>query len=292
MQAPFRTLKNLTKAAVFSLLLMSSSSFAQTAVTDISDKLKAQAEYLKADSKTAVLIAHGFLTTNKFHTIQTMANGLFDEGYSVLAPNLTLNISQRSQSLKCNSIHTHTLQGDAKEINIWIDWLKKQGYENIVLLGHSSGSQELLESQVLHQDPAVKLTIFTSLFYFDGKGVDNLQADIDKAKKLIENNLDTPAKYSFLFCKNNYVATPESFLSYLTLTRENNLKTLNNLKPPSYTIIGSADKRFEMTGYDWLDELKATGTKVVMIEGANHFFSSEHEFDLQDKLIEIMAKHF
>lgn len=292
MLASYRTLKSVTKAAFLSLLLISSPSFAETVVTDISKNLKAQAEYLKADSKTAVLIAHGFLTTNKFHTIQSMATALSDEGYSVLAPNLTLNISQRSQSMKCNSIHTHTLLDDAKEINIWITWLKNKGYENIVLLGHSSGSQELLVSQDLKQDPAVKLNIFTSLFYFNGKGVGILQSDVDKANNLIKNNLDKPEKYSFLFCKGNYVATPKSFLSYLALTREKNLKSLNNLKTPSYTIIGGADKRFEMTGHDWLDELKATSTEVVVIDGANHFFSSEHEFDLQEKLIEIMAKHF
>ena len=52
--------------------------------------------------------------------------------------------------------------------------------------------------------------------------------------------------------------------------------------------MGGADKRYQLVGENWLDQLKQTGTNLITVEGANHFFSSEHELDLQDLLQEII----
>lgn len=262
--------------------------------TGISQKIEllnieAEADYLKGDSdKAAVLIIHGFLTTNKFHTVQAMAKSLHEEGYNVLSPTLTLNITKRKNSIKCNSVHTHTLENDVIEIEDWINWLREKGHQKIVVLGHSSGSQEILEYLMNRPQHNVDAAIFTSLFYLNGKELGTQEAELQYARSLIEKNIDRPKKYSFLFCKNNYFATPQSFLSYMKLNRSYVLESMKKLDIPSYTIMGSADKRYLSVGKNWLDELENTGTKMITVEGANHFFSSEHEFDLQDNLVEIM----
>ena len=63
--------------------------------------LKAKAEYLQGSKeKPAILILHGFLTTNKFHTVVSMAKGIHEEGYNVLAPTLSLDINKRQNSIK------------------------------------------------------------------------------------------------------------------------------------------------------------------------------------------------
>ena len=263
---------------------------AETVVHEITPlNLKAEAEYVVGDKdKTAVLILHGFLTTNKFHTVITMSQALQDEGYTTLAPTLTLNISQRRNSVKCNSIHTHTLEKDVIEISEWITFLKNKGHKKVVILGHSSGSQELLELLNTHTDIKLDAAIFTSLFYLKGQELGTIQGEIDYAKQALLNKQDSPHKYSFLFCKNNYYAIPESFLSYLKLDRSYILDSLKNLPIPTYTIMGSADKRYQSVGENWLKELEQTGTNLIVIDGANHFFSSQHEFDLQDAINKIL----
>ncbi|BCN93839.1 hypothetical protein THMIRHAM_16240 [Thiomicrorhabdus immobilis] len=253
--------------------------------------IEAEANYEKGDeNKPVVLIIHGFLTTNNFHTVTAMTKGIRDEGYSILAPTLTLDISKRKGSLKCNSIHTHTLEKDIIEIKSWIDWLKAQGHKNIVIVGHSSGSQEILEYLNQYQDPAVTAAVFTSLFYLKGKELGTLDNEIVFANDLIAKKEDRPHKYSFLFCKNNYLATPNSFISYMKLDRQYVLNSLKNLKIPNFTIMGSADKRYLTVGENWLTELEETGTDLFIVKGANHFFSSEHEFDLQDHIIDILKQ--
>ncbi|GAB6070726.1 hypothetical protein JCM30760_18230 [Thiomicrorhabdus hydrogeniphila] len=273
------------------LLCLSFSSYAET----VSHKLLhsqniAEADYKEGQAnKPAILIVHGFLTTNKFHTVATMSKSLQEEGYTTLAPTLTLGINKRKNSIKCNSIHTHTLESDVNEIEDWVNWLVAKGYNKIILIGHSSGSQELVEYLSTKSNAHIEGAIFTSLFYFKGKELGTLKNEIVYAQDLIERNQHYPYKYSFLFCKNNYSATPESYLSYLKLDKRYVLNSLKHLKIPNYTIMGSADKRYQKVGKAWLNDLKKTGSHVIEVKGANHFFSSEHEFDLQDIIIKIIS---
>lgn len=250
--------------------------------------IESEADFLEGEKDTAILILHGFLTTNKFHTVVSMAKALNDDGYSVISPTLSLNINKRQTSVKCNSIHTHTLENDVLEIKDWIDWLSEKGYKKVILVGHSSGSLELLEYLNTFQDDRIQSVIFTSIFYLNGEELGTVENEVAHAKALLNSPQKRPHKYNFLFCKNNYFASPESYLSYLKLTRDYVLESIKNLKIPTHSIMGSADKRYQSVGENWLEELKSTGTNLITIEGANHFFSSEHEFDLQDHLVHIV----
>ena len=254
--------------------------------------LTAQAEYSKGDdNKPAVLIIHGFLTTHNFHTITSFSQGLKEEGYTVLTPTLTLGINLRKQSLKCNAVHTHTLEDDMTEVESWVKWLETQGKKEVVVVGHSSGSHPILSMLQQKAVPNVKLAIFTSLFFLSGDELGTLPSALAQAKHALADNDQTPYKYSFLFCENNYYATAKSFLSYHKLTRPHVLNELKSLTIPHYTIMGESDKRYPKVGGDWLSQLHQTGTKLIVIKGANHFFSSEHEFELQEQLVDIIKRN-
>lgn len=274
--------------------LFSSAACAQVVLHTVNTQnIKAEAEFHQGDAdKPAVLILHGFLTTNQFHTVKSMASALQEGGYTTLSPTLSLNINLRKQSVKCNAIHTHTLEEDIAEIHAWINWLKARGHHKIVLLGHSSGSQELLAYLEQHQPPEIQLAIFTSLFYLNGTELGTLPEELDYAANALKANQHAPRKYTFLFCKKDYYATPASFLSYQKLDRAYILKQLSNLSIPSYTLMGGADKRYQDVGLNWLDELGKTPTHLTVVKGANHFFSSEYEFDLQEQLLKILDGAF
>jgi len=290
-------IKSLSKGTLFksfgfaiSLICLSSSSYAEVVNQPIEAiNIDAEADYVKGETdKPAVLIVHGFLTTNKFHTVIAMAKALQDEGYTTLTPTLTLDITKRKNSIKCNSVHTHTLEKDVLEIKDWNDWLISQGHKKVILVGHSSGSQEILEYLNTQETPHILGSVFTSLFYLNGKELGTIQNELDFANNLIKKNQSRPSKYTFLFCNNNYYATPESYLSYMKLDRSYVLESIRNLKTPNFTIMGSADKRYLSVGENWLTELQNSGTELITADGANHFFSSEHEFDLQDHLTTIV----
>lgn len=284
------TCRLLSKFTTFLLLLgLTNLSSAQTVSQKIEDlNIFAEAEYMKGEpQKPAILLLHGFLTTNKFHTITSISNALNDEGYTTLSPTLTLDIANRQNNVKCSSIHTHSLEKDITEIHDWRNWLKQQGHNKVIVLGHSSGSSQLLEYLSRYPESDITGAIFTSLFYLNGEEVGSNEADINKAKAQREQKQNSLYNYSLLFCANNYLSTAEGFLSYVKHDREYVLNQLKTLQLPNYTIIGSADKRLIKIGGRWNQELESTKTNLVLIDGANHFFSSEHEFDLQEKLIDI-----
>jgi hypothetical protein len=86
----------------------------------------------------------------------------------------------------------------------------------------------------------------------------------------------------FGHCK-RYVAPAPALLSYLTVTRKNILESLAKQSVPIEVFVGSGVVRM---GPDWLEKLAARGVAVRVIDGANHFFDNEHEFDLQDALLQ------
>lgn len=253
--------------------------------------VEGQARYLdNGHNRPALLILHGFSATHNYPTVQALQDYFSLSGFTTLAPTLSLQIPLRSQPVQCNSLHTHTLQQDIAEVNAWIDWLEQQGHQDIILIGHSSGSQTLLEAMIPHTPKSIKALILTSLFYLNGEELGNLESEIQIAQDLLSQGNNAPRKFNFLFCQNDYLATPESYLSYLTITRARVLETINQLDIPSYSVMGSADSRYTQVGEKWLRELNASQTELSVIEGANHFFTGEHEGLLHDRVEAIINK--
>ncbi|SFR61062.1 alpha/beta hydrolase [Thiomicrospira sp. ALE5] len=268
-------------------LLMGSKVVAKTVTLESELGFLLQAHYVAAepDDKTlAVLVLHGFLTNNDFHTVQSLLSGLNDLGVAGLAPNLSYGINARQSSRNCDSLHTHTLEDHRNEINLWIDWLTQQGYQNIILLGHSSGSQYLTYSHATEPHSAVGKLILTSMFYFAGEDIGTRSADLRVARHSLVSGNPIPSKFSLMYCDQDYFATPESYLSYKQLTREQTLSYLKIASVPVSIVMGSGDEILHKIDPGWLEALDNTGAKVITIEGANHFFSSLHEFDLQENI--------
>jgi len=273
------------------LLLFSVMAKAQTVSLALQPGFYLQAQYdqpANNDKRIAVLVQHGFLTTHQFHTIRSMVQAINDAGMSALSPNMSYGISGRQDSLKCDALHTHTLEDNRREIGVWIDWLVEQGYQHVVLLGHSSGSQDILFAQSTEPHSAVDLMILTSVFYFNGERLGTKSEDVSRARHMMVTGSPRPSQFSFLFCQDNYYATPESFLSYHQLTRQQNLANLQFVGVPIHAIMGMEDEILKRVGVSWLDEVDQTGAQVHRVEGANHFFSSMHEFDLQDHISRIL----
>ncbi|WP_294947736.1 alpha/beta hydrolase [Sulfurivirga sp.] len=250
--------------------------------------LTLSADYRPGETgRPAVLILHGFLTTNRFSTVRAMSETAEERGLTVLAPNLSYCYTHRRAPLQCTSLHRHTLQGDLQELDHWIDWLKKQGHRQVILVGHSSGSTLLLAWTASRTQTPVHGLILTSLFPLSGGRLGTRSEEISLARSLLKSGNPLPKKWHFLYCRGNYLATPESFLSYVeALDRAHILQWLKSVSQrlPVEIIMGGADRRYAKAGRDLLDAYRQQGARVIVIEGASHFFDGEHEFELQDHL--------
>ena len=233
--------------------------------------------------KPVIIVLHGFLQTKDFSTIQQLSSGLIDEGYSILRPTLSLGINRRKNSLSCEAIHTHHISDGVQELRAWVLWLKKQGHKNIVGLGHSLGNLYLLAYQENLSNPPLQDLILTSLTFI-GRDIEPAiwQALSNKAEQALRTHQISPDKYRLSFCL-KYITLPKAFLSYSQFNANYTANMVGRLKVPVHIIIGGKDGRIDI---NWVKKLSSGKTKIKIIEGANHFFDAEHEFDIQESILD------
>lgn len=271
-------------------LLQRGPAWAELVTLKMPNGLMARADYRKGDpAKPAVLILHGFLLTHEFSTVHRLSEGLHGEGYTVLAPTLTLGVPHRRQSLACEAVHKHSLQDDFRELQTWVRWLGEQQNKPIVLIGHSQGSTTLTLFLDRHPNPRIGKLIGVSIVEVntsqDARRNREIEAGVRQRLARGEGGLVTlPLSY----CK-RYVSTPQSYLSYQEWSPERILEVIRRAKTPSALIMGGGDQR---VGPKWLGLLADTGKTVHVIEGANHFLDGLHEFDLLEAvLLELKTVH-
>ncbi len=262
------------------------SSFADTVEVKLDTGVIATADFRAGKpSRPAILLLHGFLQTRNALPISPLANTLADTGYTVLVPTLSLGINQRAQSLDCEVPHIHTKEGDVAEIGYWTDWLARKGYKSIVLIGHSSGSLEILQYVSQNPSPSVKIAILTSII-----PLRSIPKEVQKALasvKQTQTNGKALERYTLGYCKGNYVAPSAEYLTYAASDADNTLDQFSKSKVPVEVILGKADKAIEST---WPEKIRARNISVTVLDNATHFFDGLQEFDLSDKVESILAK--
>lgn len=236
----------------------------------------------------AVLVLHGFLQTQAFPTVASLAEALSTAGYTVLTPTLSLGVSGRKASLACEALHLHTLEEDVAEVAFWTRWLEKKGHRHLILVGHSFGNLQLLRYLQKRPTNSVKQVVMISLTDVEVK-----QSAEQRAKMALDlrNRIarqDNGLTLSeFGHCK-KYPSPPAALLSYLIISRQIILDSLATVPVPVSVIMGGADDRM---GQDWTGRLISRGMTVQVVPGASHFFDNQYEFDLQEAVLKALHKH-
>lgn len=245
--------------------------------------LEVSAEFIQGQQgKPAVLIMHGFLQTRNTATVSNLVNNLSSDGYTLLAPTMSLGVSRRKQSLPCETPHPHLFADDVAEIGFWIQWLAtKKNISSIILIGHSTGNVQLLAYASEHNTELIKKIIAISLVEYEREfGGKHNKNQYKKAQQRLKNGDKSLNKYKLSYC-NNYVAPAAAFLSFAQWSEDNIISTIRAAKLPVTVLAGEADERMSA---DWRNRLQQESVVVKSVQGANHFFNDAHEFDLYDNV--------
>lgn len=261
-------------------LLFSSTLHAEIVTLTLPNSLVARADFRPGKpEKPAVLLLHGFLQTLDSPSVSRLANNLSSEGYTVLTPTLTLGVTYRSQSVACEAINHHTVADGEAEIKAWVDWLKARKARQIVLGGHSLGNAYILSYLTNSPDNAISKFIGISIVEGSLKAGEQARSGlINRLRGKAASGDREIVEEQFTYCQ-KFRATPNCLLSYMEWGPDRILSSINKTRIPVTMIMGSKDDRL---GADWLDRLKKTRAKVVLIQGANHFMDGQYEFDLMD----------
>jgi pimeloyl-ACP methyl ester carboxylesterase len=253
----------------------------------LSDNIVATAEYERGEpGRPLVVFIHGFLQTHEFSTVHRLHTAINQSGYPVLSPTLSLGISNRAQSIPCESIHLHSLDNDSYEIERWVKWAENKGYQDIILVGHSAGSVNITSYLARNHNHSVSKSILISLTYY-GPGrpaaFEN-EAHAEKARDMLKRGDNNLQEFALAFCK-KYVSTADRFLSYYDWSDDRIIETIDRSRSKDYVIIGSADDRITQ---GWLSKLEKSTAEVIVIDEASHFFDKSQEFDLHDAVEDIL----
>lgn len=233
----------------------------------------------------AVLLLHGFLQTRNAPPMSRLADALSDAGYPILVPTLSLGVSRRNKSLSCEAVHKHTLQDDLQEIHQWVNWLASHGHQRIAMVGHSSGSKDILAYLVAAPNPKVVHAILV--------GISPIEVDAEQHRQAHAEKQPAPGdvlplrRFTMAYCKNNYAATVPAYLSYADWTADVIVGRLGKTRMPLDIVLGTKD---QVAPPAWQARLAKTRVPVNLIENAGHFFDGEHEFELNDRVAEILRK--
>ena len=242
-----------------------------------------------------VLILHGVMGHNKMEIIEASQQFLFDNGVSSLAINLSLGIDNRHGMYDCDAPARHRLEDSLDELTVWIDWLRDQGADEITLMGHSRGANQVMV--FMDEKPAAEIKRLVFL----------APATIDTRRKLYESRYgkidDALAKAEawiaagrgdelmddtdFMFCPKGRV-TPRSFVS--AYRDDNKFQRfhdyLPSIKVPVLIIIGAQDERQPDTAEHVTPYVDGASVQVTTIDGAGHFF---RDFNIEEALETALA---
>ena len=291
----------------FTTLLMSAFILSSLSFTASAEEIKqnfngltVNANLVLAEGKTlndeVVLFTHGTLTHNGREPYSAIQNLLAEQGISSIAPNLSLGVNDRKGERDCNVLHNHQHDDAMLEIGFWLDWLKKQGTTEVVLMGHSRGGNQTAWFSVENDSDLIKKVVLIAPAtwsqeaeekgYQKSYGVE-LPGLLKSAQKLVdEGKGDTQlTKTNFIYCKDANV-TAEAFVSYYRNDERMDTPTLlKKAVKPTLVIIGSADKVVaDLT--DKMEQLDNPVVSTYIVEDSDHFF-----LDLfTEELVEEAAK--
>lgn len=273
-------MKRWWRCALLLTMLFSAAPRAELVTLTMPNSLVARADFHQGEpGKPAVVLMHGFLQTFDSPSVDHLTSQLASEGYTVLAPTLTLGVTYRNQSVACEAINHHTVADGEAEIRAWVEWLKARKFRHIVLGGHSLGNLYLLSYLLNAPDSAVRKFIGFSIVEGSLKAGEQARNGlISQLRGKVAMGGREIVEEQFSYCQ-KFRATPASLLSYMEWGPGRILSAINKTRLPVTMIMGSKDDRL---GADWLDRLKKTRAKLILIQGANHFMDGQYEFDLMD----------
>lgn len=247
-----------------------------------------------------VVLTHGTLAHNGMEIITALQALLLENDVSSLALNLNLGLDDRHGMYDCKTPHRHLHTDALDDIGHWLDWLKKQGAENVVLLGHSRGGNQTAWFAAERDDPVIKKLVLVAPQTWDkdkdaagyekryGKPLAPVLAQANdliaqqKGDTMLEN-------VDFVYCAGTS-ATASAMASYYNPEpRLDSVYLLAKIGKPVLVFIGSEDK----VNLDLVEKLtplaEKPGVEMVVLDGADHYFRDLYAEDLVDQVIEFIA---
>ncbi len=239
------------------------------------------------------LITHGTLAHNGMEIISTLQDLLADEELPSLAINLSLGLDNRHGMYDCTVPHNHKHTDAVNEINLWLEWLKSQGADEIILIGHSRGGNQTAWYSSLHPKAAIAQILIAPATWseqsehddYENRYGQSLQSVLSQAEKMKPD--DMMKTTNFIYCADTQV-TAGSFINYYKPDPRFNTPTLlQTTTLPSFVIIGSEDQTVSNLS-ESMEAVDNAKVESLLIEDADHYFRDLYADEIVEGIIEFL----
>lgn len=243
-----------------------------------------------------VLLTHGTLFHNKSELIAALQELFLENGVSSLAINLSLGLNDRHGPYDCAIPHTHKHEDAVEEISAWLEWLKKQGTAQVVLLGHSRGGNQIAWFAAEQDDPVIKKVILVAPLTwspeyeaqsYESNYAKPLAPVLEHAETLVAAGKSTIAMEhtDFIYCKDT-TASAEAVVSYYAPDpRKDTPYLLPKIKKPILIFAGTEDQVVKGLDVKLAPMAEAGEIELEVMEGADHSFRDLYVEDLVDRAV-------
>ena len=244
-----------------------------------------------------ILITHSLIQHNGREPIPYIQKLLKEKGYNSLAINYSLEIDNRHGPFDCMAPHRYTLNKSLDEIGAWVKWLKGKGVKKLMLLGHSYGGNEIARYAANNDEAVIKGVILLGPGTADhrmwspagykiryGKELNEV---LERAELLVASGKGASLMkdIDFLYCPKATVSAA-TFVSYYRVAPERLLPNLMKAaKKPTLFIAAGEDNRMPDLNRLVKPFVDGKMTRLVIIEGAGHFFLDLHSDDAVDQML-------
>jgi pimeloyl-ACP methyl ester carboxylesterase len=250
-----------------------------------------------------LLMTHGTLAHNRMEIMRSLQGVFKDRGFSSLAINLSLGLSERTGMYDCPTPHTHRHTDALDEIGLWLDWLKGQGVSSVVLLGHSRGGNQTAWFAAERDDPAIRSTLLIAPQTWSEEyaakdyeqrykkalgpvlAMAQQKVDSGRADEMLEG-------VDFIYCA-DAKASAGAFVSYYRPDpRMDTPHLVTRLRKPVLVVAGSADTVVKGL-IEKMEPLAAAAPNVelAVIDDAGHSFRDLYAEDLADIAVTFIEAH-
>ena len=240
-----------------------------------------------------VLLTHGTLAHGRMEITTTIQNLLKERDISSLSITLGLGLSDRRGMYDCKTPHTHRHEDAMDEIGLWLDWLKQQGSQEVVLMGHSRGGNQTAWFAAERDEAAISKVVLiapgTWTAEKEEKGYlkrygKELAPILAEAQAIVDSGKgDTSmGPMDFIYCEDTHANAASVVSYYAPDPRKNTPHLLPGINKPVLVFAGSEDKVVTNL-VEQVEPLAGDGkVRLEMLDGADHFFRDLYAEDLSD----------
>ena len=250
-------------------------------------------------AERVVLITHGMLAHNRMEIVSTLQTLFKERGVATLAVNLSLGLDDRHGAYDCATPHRHRYADALDEIDAWFEWLRGEGVNKVMLLGHSLGGSQSALFAAQRDKPALFAIALVAPGAWDEARASRAYRERyakaltpirDRARELVEGGKgDILLEHTdFLYCADTRV-TAKTFLSYYKPGASRDTPSLlGQITKPVVVFVGTEDT--VLPGLEERIAPLADGDRIRLevMDGADHFFRDLYAEDLADVVVEFM----